>query len=213
MRHFSAPARLLVLLLWTTAVATLRPDARSSLGALAAAALVATGVGRPRARWLAARIAVASLGVVGLALPFVFAGDAGRALALAARAFFCVWVALALASSIALAELPGAMRALGAPVSLAATVYALFWQMENVTAEGRRLVLARRLRGATGGFGPDVLALLFVRTARRAERVDLALRLRGATARSLAPRAQLGLRDLPVVAIALALAIALHLWV
>jgi energy-coupling factor transporter transmembrane protein EcfT len=69
------------------------------------------------------------------------------------------------------------------------------------------LILARQLRGARR-FGPEVLAQLLVRTTERAERVDLAMRLRGASGTE-----QSGF-DLGGVALllgALFVAVALHL--
>ena len=106
--------------------------------------------------------------------------------------------------------MPSALRSLGAPRLLAATIHTMLWQAEHVGDEGRRLLLARRLRGCRERFGPDLLAQLLVRTTARAERVDLAMRLRGADG-APPPRPRLGLVDLAVAALSLAAGAALHL--
>jgi energy-coupling factor transporter transmembrane protein EcfT len=87
----------------------------------------------------------------------------------------------------------------------------MLWQVGHIGTEGRRLVLARRLRGARGAIGPEILAELLVRTTARAARVDLAMQLRGAHSEAAARQAPLAARDALATGIALALGIGLHL--
>jgi energy-coupling factor transporter transmembrane protein EcfT len=163
---------------------------------------------RPRARWLARRAAAASMAVAAIVVPFVLAGQTERAAEFAFRAATAVALALTFAATISLADLPRALATLRVPRALSGAVHALLWQLEHVGDEGQRLLLARRLRGARGAFGPEVLSSLLARTAIRAERVDVALALRGVRA----PESRDGLRrtDWVATVAVLAFAVALH---
>lgn len=194
----------LIVLAAGIATATLASTtSRALLVAILAGVLLVT---RPSPRWLALRLAPVLLGLGALLVPLLVGGGGARAPEILARALGAALVAISIASTIPLAELGSALATLGVPRSLASTVHTLLWQLEHVGGLGRRLILARQLRGARR-FGPEVLAQLLVRTTGRAERVDLAMRLRGALG---AERARFGLDGLVVTALALALALALH---
>jgi energy-coupling factor transporter transmembrane protein EcfT len=197
---------LLASALLTASLATAPPRLWPVCLALAALVGLAT---RPRWAWLWRRslVALPALGALTAALALA---DPPRALAVGARAVAALVVALSVASRIELASLPGALRVLGAPRELAATVHAMLWQIEHVADEGRRLLLARQLRGAER-VGPEVLAQLLIRTGARAERVDLAMRLRGADGPP-DPRAHLCVADVLVALGCLALGVGLHLF-
>lgn len=188
-------------------IATAPLGSLASRGLLAALVLAVLGLARPRPRWLARRLGPPLVGLAALLLPLVLVSSAERSAEIVARAVGAAVVAAAVASTLALAELGPALAALGVPRALSSAVHALLWQLEHVGAEGRRLILARQLRGARR-FGPEVLAQLLFRTAARAERVDLAMRLRGASAPAAG---RISRRDLPALCAALAAAVALHL--
>ena len=210
MKHWpSAPARLACLLVLVAGVATAPVQARRGQLLALVIPCVALALTRPRLRWLASRLGAASFGLAALIVPFVLLGPAARALPISLRATSATLIAIAIASSIELSELPRALRSLAVPEVLASTVHAMLWQLGHVSDEARRLLLARRLRGARNGFGPEVLALLLVRTAARAERVDLALRLRGATG-ALTARSRFRPSDAPILGLAAGAALALH---
>jgi len=207
------------------------PAARLLAGAVLVAAIATTPVGslpalsisllllvatllaaRPRLRPFARRALPALLVIAALVVPLVITGRTAEALAMGARATLAVGVALSVAASLGLDELPGALSALGVPAALAAVVETMLRQLGSVQDEGRRIVLARKLRGARGfGVGPEVLSALLVRTSARAERAELAMRLRGYNPVLARERARLGRRDLLLLGLTIALAILLHI--
>jgi energy-coupling factor transporter transmembrane protein EcfT len=208
-RRISPPGRLLAAVVLVAGIAT-SPVAKSRAALAMALTTVALTLlwARPRPRWLLRRAAAALLAVATLVVPFLLADSAGRAREVALRASLALLLTLAVASTLRLAELPNALVSLRLPRELASTVHALLWQLEHVADEGRRLVLARRLRGARSAYGAEVLSEMLTRTAARAERVELAVALRGGS--SLGPRKKLGTLDLVAVAACLALAMAIH---
>ncbi len=212
LRRVASPAgRLLSGVLLVAAIATAplgSPRALSISAALLVSMLLAA---QPRLRPLAHRALPAVLVIAALVLPLLIAGQTTQAIAMGARATLAVGVALAVAASLQLDELAGALGALGVPTVLARVVETMLRQVSSVQAEGRRIVLARRLRGARGfGVGPDVLSALLIRTSARAERADLAMRLRGYNSAAAKKRAQLGLRDVPLLLVVLSAVVLLH---
>lgn len=120
------------------------------------------------------------MGLCAVVLPWLLAGDLDRAARLGARALGVLGMALGLSGVHRAAELPPALRSLGAPAALAGVVATMLAQAEVAKDEGRRLVLARQLRGAVATAArAEVLSAWFARTVGRAERVDVARRLRG----------------------------------
>src|SRR5262249_12537789 len=119
--------------------------------------------------------------------------------------------AVAIAGSVPAHELAPALAALSVPRAVATVLGAALRQTSVLGEEGRRLVLARKLRGATGHVqGARVVGTLFTRAAARAERIDLAARLRGCSpARSLT-RSRLTRVDAVPVAIAAVTAVSIH---
>jgi energy-coupling factor transporter transmembrane protein EcfT len=205
----SAAGRLLATLVVVGGVATAPlPERRTALVLAAVVAAAALGWARPRLAWLWRRALAASLAVTALTIPFVLAGRPDRAAEVGVRAGLALTITLASASRLELRELPVALVSLRVPRELASTLHALLWQLEHVADEGRRLLLARRLRGATGVIGPEVLSALFARTTLRAERVELAVALRGSD--PLGERRALSRLDLGITAVACVLAWALH---
>ncbi|MCC6901140.1 MAG: hypothetical protein IT377_19360 [Polyangiaceae bacterium] len=199
-------ARVACLLVLATGIATAPLASAPSRVALAVLLVALALSTRPRIGWLARRLGPALLALGALLVPLAIA-DPDRALLVALRAVGAAFAASCLASTLSLGELGPALRGLGVPRSLSGAVHALLWQLEHVASEGRRLVLARRLRGATR-FGPEVLAQLLVRTSARAERVDLAMRLRGADGAPAGPR--LGASGVLSALAALTVVTALH---
>lgn len=187
------------------------PVGARALVASAAVMLGFAAAARPRPGKLALG-ALPALGViVAVLLPLVVSGQSTRAGLLGARALFAVVIALSIASTVPLVDVHGALGALGVPDALCAVVGTMLRQLGAVRDEGRRLVLARRLRGARGpSLGAATLATLLLRTADRAGRVELAMRLRGYTAAEASARSGLCARDaLPVLA-SFACAVAVH---
>jgi energy-coupling factor transporter transmembrane protein EcfT len=170
-------------------------------------ALGALLLSRPRMRTLTTRSGVAAGAIVAAVLPFVITGNVERAALLAARAAAAVTVAIAVGSTLKQNDLAPALAALGVPGALTRVVATMARQLGSVTDQGRRLVLARNLRGSHGSaVGVEVIATLLLRTAARAERVDLAERLRGGP--PPARRARLRLSDAPFLVGCVALAVA-----
>lgn len=209
--RWSSPAgRLLGGTILVAGVATARPTA-SALCVGLALGLGIAGAARPPPAALARR-ALPALGVIAAVLaPLVISGHFDQAAVLAARATLGVGIALSVASTLALDEVPGALRALGLPAALGAVTATMLRQLGAVRDQGRRMVLARALRGARGaGLSAGTLAALLVRTADRASRVELAMQLRGYSLAEAATRSALRVRDAAVVAACTASAVVVH---
>lgn len=113
-------------------------------------------------------------------LPLAWTGDAALAGRLALRALASTMAVVAVLSGIPRGELGGALSSLGIPEALAGAVSASLRQIGVLGDEGRRLLLARRLRGAIHARdGALLLGAWLARTAERAERVELSMSLRG----------------------------------
>jgi len=205
----SPAARLLLLLVVVTSIATLPLASRSALVMAALAAAACVGLGRPSPR----RLLFGVLSVVAMssavAAPALMHGqwlDAGRYVG---RAAMAAVAALSLSASIGAAELGPALRTIGVPRGLASVIETMLRQVQAVQLEGSRILLARRLRGG-GNVAPDVLSMLLVRTIDRAERVELAARLRGYHPGAGGGQG-LARRDVPVLLVAVGIAVAIHL--
>lgn len=211
-RAASPAARLLAGAVLVAAIATAPIGSLPALSISALVLLATLLAAQPRLRPFMHRALPAALVIAALVVPLVIAGRSAQALAMGARATLAVGVALGVAASLALDELPGALSALGVPAALAAVVETMLRQLGSVQDEGRRIVLARRLRGARGfGVGPEVLSALLVRTSARAERAELAMRLRGYNPALAREQARLGRRDLPLLGLTIVLAVLLHI--
>ncbi len=184
-----------------------RPRALGAIGMVVVAVVFAT---RPPMRiW--SRGVVGLFGVVAVAMPIVWS-DPERALWLALRATLALGAAIAIGSTIPSASLGPALSSLGLPRGVAAVISTLLRQIDLLIAEGRRLTLARRLRGATGlGASTELFAALLVKSSQRAERVELALRLRGYDERRPPAGVALAATDAPFVVLVLGVALASHM--
>jgi cobalt/nickel transport system permease protein len=108
-------------------------------------------------------------------------------------------------------QLGGALAALRVPYAIAGVIETMLRQVAHVTSEGRRIRLALELRGAHGsGLTLTLLGALLVRSVQRAERVDLAMRLRGYDPGRAAELARLRASDAPALALAIAAALTVH---
>lgn len=206
----SIAARVLGLIVIVAGIAT------APLGSPITAAFALTAVGllllltRPRPLPLLRRGLPALIGVGALSLPIALT-DPQRAALLAARATLALTAALAIASTIPSGRLGPALSALGLPASIAAVLTTLLRQLTLLGSEARRLWLARRLRGARGvGASTEMMAALLVKSAARAERVELAMRLRGYDERHAPAGVVLRVADTPALACAALVATALH---
>lgn len=198
-RHTSPAARVLcsILVVGGVALTPAHASAAAAAGVLVALTLLVT---RPTAKALLLRGLPALLAIAALVVPLLLAGRFHDASAIALRAGLSTLAALAFASTIAAGELGAALRALGVPLALSATIETMLRQLSTLESEGRRIAFALRLRGARGStLTTHVCAALLVRSAARAERVGLAMRLRGYDVRHAAQRARLRSRDLPAL--------------
>ncbi len=180
-RITTAPGRLLCCIALVIGIATCPLSGAGTLASailFGAAAIAIAPAPRPFLR----RLAYASLVVVALVGPFYFSVGASAALARGGRALLASATALCFAATLKPTELGPAMRGIGVPAKLSSIISVMMRQLTQLGEEGRRLLLARKLRGATGMIGPDVLASLLVRSSRRAEKLELALTLRGSAA-------------------------------
>jgi energy-coupling factor transporter transmembrane protein EcfT len=206
----SVAARVLVSLLAVVGIATAPLGSTPSALCAVAVVLGLLAWTRPEPRLLMRRGIWPLLGIIALALPIAFA-EPERAGSLAARAVLAVTAALAIGSTIPSSRLGSALAALGVPASLAAVIATVLRQVDLLVVEGRRLSLARSLRGARGASASvDTLATLLARSAARAERVELAMRLRGYAIDRSRPGVSLALRDMPLLMIAAAASVAIH---
>ncbi len=109
-------------------------------------------------------------------------GGVEKALRLLARAWVSILVTLLLAMTTPLSSILTALERWHFPrgfLEVCSLVYRYLWVLLE---EGRRLLLARRLRGGTAPpwrSGGRILATLFARALGRAQRIEIALRLRG----------------------------------
>lgn len=210
-RKTSPAARVLCSIIVVGAVA-LTPAHRAAAAAAAVLVALTLLVTMPDARQLLRRALPALLAIGALVLPLLLSGRLHDAGAIAARASLATVAALAFASTIAPGELGAALLALGVPALLGATIEAMLRQLSTLESEGRRIAFALRLRGARGStLTTHVCAALLVRSAARAERVDLAMRLRGYDVRHAARSSRLRAGDLPALGLVAAAATALQL--
>ena len=202
-------ARVLSALVVTFAIATL-PSVTGwvALGVLACA-LGAASVAKPNLKRLSVRLGAALGMVAALLLPFLLVGDFERAAKLGLRALGAATVALAFTSRLSGTELARALGALRAPVALVEVIEGLASQLDTLKSTAKRILLARRLRGAQGIAGSvSVIPELLVRSAERAERLGLARRLRGFDHAQL--KSKFGRQDIGPLLIAAISATLLH---
>jgi len=202
-------ARLLSALLLSISIALL-PEIRGGLGfAIAGLVIACALLCRPNLRRLSVRLSLALAVILGLVAPFVVIGDWASAARLGLRALGAATIALLFTSDLSSSALAGALRTLRAPVALVEVIEGLALQLDSLRNVAARIVLARKLRGASGLRGSvTILPELLVRSAERAERVDLARRLRGYDAKR---RSEMTAADLPCVVLAALAAVSLHL--
>lgn len=206
--HPTAAGRLLAATVLVAAVAT-APPGNAALGtALVIAIAAAAHFGVERTR----RGLVPALLVIGASLaPVAFASGAEHAARLCARSLAATATAIAVAGSVPPHELAAGFAALGLPPAVAAVLGSALRQTTVLGDEARRLLLARRLRGHSGyRAGATLLGALLGRAADRAERIDLAAKLRGCSPSHAVARARLSRADAGPVAIAAVLAIGVH---
>lgn len=148
---------------------------------LAAAALVAAVSLIAGSRRLLREAGAPALLVVGVSVvPVAFAGAPDRAGLLFLRAGTVLGATLPVLGGMADGALAPGLAALGVPEPLAAIVGGAVRSARLLGDEGRRLRLARQLRGPRGLLdGATLASALLGRAAARAERVELALALRG----------------------------------
>lgn len=207
----SVAARLLALALMAVGLATVPLTRPAPLLLALGLVLAIVAIVRPAPRRIARRGLPALLGIGALALPLA-ASDPARGATVALRALLAVTAVLTIAETIPLTRVGPALSALGLPPALSNVVATLLRQLGSLLDEGRRLALARRLRGAGGvGVSTEMMAGLLARSAARAERVELAMRLRGYDEAHRLPGTALRLADTPLLTLAAAAAVALHL--
>jgi energy-coupling factor transporter transmembrane protein EcfT len=191
-----------------TATAPLHVAALGAGAVVALAAVLVSGGARRVARSALA----ATLVVAATAVPVAFAAGPLHAALLALRALVALTTAVAILGTIAPEDLAPALAALGAPRAVAAVVAAALRQTVVLQAEGRRLLLARQLRGGAGyRESAALLGVLLSRAAARAGRIELSARLRGHCPDRSTRRARLRGADAPYILLAAATAIAVHL--
>jgi energy-coupling factor transporter transmembrane protein EcfT len=204
----SAAGSLLVATVLVVAIAT-APLGTAALGCAFAITAVAAGhYGAGRTR----RALLPVLPLILLSLvPVAFAAGVEHAARLSARAVAATATAIAIAGSVPTHELGTGFAALGVPRAVAAVLAGALRQTSVLGEEASRLLLARRLRGYSGyRAGASLLGVLLGRAADRAERIDLAARLRGCSPTRAVGRSNLSRADAPAIAAASTAAIALH---
>lgn len=208
-RHTSVPARLLASVIWALALASAPPRAPQ----LGVAALVAVVLAWDVRDWLGAwlrRLGAALLVIAAVLAPSALV-DGEAALLRLARAGLLTAAIVALTAPVTATELAAALRSLRLPPVLVGVVETMLRQSAVLGAEARTLTLARRLRGASGfGVGPQLLVELFDRSVARAERADLAARLRGYAPGAMLQPATFRRRDWVLLVASLALGAVLH---
>lgn len=209
-RSFSPPARLATSLLLIVAVATIPATAAG----LAAAALLTAGVAvwrRPPLGVLLRRGLAAAGVLLALCLP-IWLSDGAEALPRLLRAMLATTLALLSTASLHHWEVAAALSGLRLPPALTGTVETMLRQVTCVRDEAARLGLARKLRGATTAtWSVDLLAVLFDRTLARAERAEVAARLRGYDMTCRPAAARWRWADAPLLLVASLAAISLQL--
>ncbi len=205
-------ARVLGAAFVVVSIATTPPRLSCAALVLAISALGSIWLNRPSLADLARRGALAAPLLLALLLPFALAGGYGRALTLGMRSLASVLSLLAFTTALRAHELAAALRALGLPSALCQLVATLLRQLGAVRAQGQRILLARRLRGGrrTWWLSADVMASLLAKTAQRADRAQLAARLRGAPDEA-SQRARLAPPDATYLALSLLIALAAQL--
>lgn len=176
--HIAPSGRLLCAVLLVAGFATAPPVWPSLVvsGLVATTLVVISGGSR---RVLAVVLPVALMASVAV-LPLAVNGSALLAARIAVRAVVSTAAAVAVLGGMKVGEIHGALITMGAPRALAATVESSLRQLSELRDQGKRLVLARRLRGPMHVRGGALLlGAWLARTADRAARVELSMALRG----------------------------------
>ena len=191
----SVAARLVGAVLLAMGLATAPLTEPAALFAALAVVAAVLAIARPRISTLLSRGLLALFAIVALALPIALS-DPMRGASIAIRATLATTAVLAITSSIPFARLGPALAALGLPRGFSAVVTTLLRQLGSLGSEARRLQLARTLRGASGrALSGELVAALLTRSAARAERAELAMRLRGYDERQKLPGTSLVASD------------------
>lgn len=193
----AAPTRVALALALSGTMAILPSPRAPSLAAAIGCTVATVVIFRPPWRRFVPVVAGAA-GLIGFTLaPLAWYHGVGEIIPLAVRSGACTATAVALLSELDPLTLESALLSLRVPPVLAAVVGTLLRQAEALVVDGRRLVLARQLRGARGrAIGPEILARLLLRAHAQAERVQLAATLRGYDPRLISrPTAWLAARD------------------
>lgn len=170
--------RLVCALILVAGFATAKPvwSSLAVSGSIATILVVISGTSR---RALAVVFPVALMASVAV-LPLAVDGSASLAIRIAVRAVISSTVAVTVLGGMKLGELNGALVAMGAPRALSATVESSLRQLSELREQGKRLVLARKLRGPVHARdGALLMGAWLARTADRAARVELSMALRG----------------------------------
>lgn len=180
MRQIGGATRLVSALVLTTSLATL-PRVGGWAGPFIAVSLLLAGlVLRPNLSRLARRFAIVVPMIAIFAAPFLLAAQFEAAARLAFRALSAALTVLIFTAGMSPAELTRTLASLRVPASLVDVVDGLLLELDGLLGVARRIVLAQRLRGAKGlRIFTRLVPELLVQSAERAERVDLARRLRG----------------------------------
>lgn len=209
-RHSSAhsvAARLVSAAIAVTGLASVPLDTWEALVGVALVVPLALWFHRPPLGRMARRSALALPMIAGLLVPLALGGDVLRAGALGARALCSLVTVLAFTISIHPVELPAALTALHFPQPLVLILSSMTRQLSAIGSQAQRISLSRKLRGATGaGISAEALAGLLASTARRADRVELAMRLRGSGSHR-AEKDLVSSRDIPLLLFGCALAL------
>jgi energy-coupling factor transporter transmembrane protein EcfT len=164
----------------TAAIATLpkvNGNVALALFLCAAAAILSA---RPNLKRLSMRLSIALSMIAMLIAPFILTGDVDRILLLSLRGVGAATVALAFTSDLSGMDIARALSVLRAPKPIVEVLEGLALQLDSLNNTAARLLLARKLRGARRFSGMNnILPELLVQSAERAERIDLARRLRG----------------------------------
>ena len=213
LRATSPAARVLGCAVLVTAISTAPLRSRDALVACACATVAVLCVTRAAPLALLKRSVLAVPLLATLVLPMWLVGQAGHAFELGLRALLALITALSFAATLSIVELPAALSNLGLPRALVLVLGTMLRQAGAVQAQGQRILLARKLRGAKGGaVSAEVLASLLASTSERAERVELAMRLRGADLATPKAGRGLGPPDLPLLLASACAAVAIHVW-